>query len=57
MNVSVRTVRPEDRSEWLRMRRALWDEIPDEEQIREMDENLASDTDDAFFAERPGGGL
>jgi aminoglycoside 6'-N-acetyltransferase I len=39
------------------MRRALWDEIPDEEQVREMDENLASDTDDVFFAERPGGGL
>jgi aminoglycoside 6'-N-acetyltransferase I len=57
MNVTVRSVRPEDRSEWLRMRKALWDESPDEEQEREMDEELARDTDEIFFAERPGGGL
>jgi aminoglycoside 6'-N-acetyltransferase I len=57
MNVTVRSVRPGDRVEWLRMRRALWDEIPDEEQERDMDKELASDTDEVFFAERPGGGL
>jgi aminoglycoside 6'-N-acetyltransferase I len=39
------------------MRKALWDESPDEEQEREMDEELASDTDEVFFADRPGGGL
>ena len=57
MNVTIRSMRPEDRSEWLRMRRALWGEIPDEEQVREMDENLASVMDEVFVAERPGGGL
>ena len=57
MNVTIRSVRPEDRSEWLRMRRALWDEIPDDQQVREMDENLASVMDEVFVAERPGGGL
>jgi aminoglycoside 6'-N-acetyltransferase I len=39
------------------MRRALWGEIPDEEQVREMDENLASVMDEVFVAERTGGGL
>ena len=54
MNVTVRSVRPEDRSEWLRMRKALW---PDEQHERDMDKELASDTDEVFFAERAGGGL
>jgi aminoglycoside 6'-N-acetyltransferase I len=36
MNVTIRSVRPEDRSEWLRMRRALWDDCPDEQQVRGM---------------------
>ena len=39
------------------MRRALWDDCPDEQQDREIDEILASDTEEVFFAERPGGGL
>jgi aminoglycoside 6'-N-acetyltransferase I len=49
--------REEDRPEWLRMRRALWDDCPNEQQVREMEEILASDTEEVFFAERPGGGL
>jgi aminoglycoside 6'-N-acetyltransferase I len=57
MIVNVRNVRPEDRAEWLRMRKALWDDCPDDQQEREIDEMLNSDKEVAFFAERPGGGL
>jgi aminoglycoside 6'-N-acetyltransferase I len=39
------------------MRRALWDDCPYDQQVREMDEILASDTEEVFVAERPGGGL
>lgn len=31
MNVTIRTVRPEDRTEWLRMRKALWEDCPDDQ--------------------------
>ena len=57
MIVTVRSVRPEDRAEWLRMRRALWDDCPDDQQVREIDEILKSDSETAFVAERPSGGL
>ena len=57
MTVTIRGVRPEDRGEWLRMRRALWGDCPDEQQAREIDELLASDADEVFVAERPEGGL
>ena len=39
------------------MRRALWDDCPDDQQVREMEEILDSDTEEVFVAERPGGGL
>jgi aminoglycoside 6'-N-acetyltransferase I len=39
------------------MRRALWGDCPDEQQVREMEEILASDPEEVFFAERPEGGL
>jgi aminoglycoside 6'-N-acetyltransferase I len=39
------------------MRRALWDECPDEQQAREMEEIRGSDWDEVFLAERPGSGL
>jgi aminoglycoside 6'-N-acetyltransferase I len=39
------------------MRRTLWDDCPDEQQVREMEGILASDSEMVFFAERPGGGL
>lgn len=32
----VRLLRPEDRDEWLRLRKALWPDIADEEQHQEM---------------------
>lgn len=56
-DVNIRQVRPDDHAEWLRMRRALWDDCPDEQQVREMEENLSSGVDEVFVAERPGGGL
>jgi aminoglycoside 6'-N-acetyltransferase I len=57
MDANVRNFRREDRAEWLRMRRALWDDCPDEQQEREIDEILGSDVEGVFFADRPGGGL
>ena len=57
MSVNIRNPRSEDRAEWLRMRKALWDDCPDEEQEREIDGIVASDTEKVFFAERPDGGL
>ena len=54
MNVTVRSVRPGDRAEWLRMRKALW---PDEQHEREIEVFLGGDVEEVFFAERPGGGL
>ena len=57
MNVTIRNVRPEDQAEWLRLRKSVWEDCPDDQQVREMDEILASDTEEVFVAERPGGGL
>ena len=53
----IRSYRDGDDAEWLRMRRALWDDCPDDQQVREMEEILASDIESVFVAERPGGGL
>jgi aminoglycoside 6'-N-acetyltransferase I len=39
------------------MRRALWDDCPDDQQAREMDEILGGESEDVLLAERPGGGL
>jgi aminoglycoside 6'-N-acetyltransferase I len=53
----IRTYSDGDRMEWLRMRRALWGDCPDDQQSREVDEILKSDIDEVFFALRPEGGL
>jgi aminoglycoside 6'-N-acetyltransferase I len=53
----IRSYRDGDDAEWLRMRKALWEDCPDEQQVREMGEILESDSEEVFFAERPGGGL
>ena len=53
----IRNYRDGDDAEWLRMRRALWDDCPDEEQVREMSEILGSESETVFFAERHEGGL
>ena len=57
MNVTVRSAGPDDRAEWLRMRKSLWEDCPDDQQVREMEEILTSDTEEVFFAERPEGVL
>ncbi len=57
MPVTIRNFTPEDHAEWLRLRKALWEDCADEQQVREMEEILNSDVDQIFFAERPGGGL
>src|SRR5262249_28088529 len=57
MNVTVRIARPEDRADWLRMREALWEDCPDDQQAREMEEILGSNTEEVFVADRPRGGL
>jgi len=53
----IRSYRAGDAAEWLRMRRALWDECPDEQQVREIEEILASVTETVVLTERPEGGL
>jgi aminoglycoside 6'-N-acetyltransferase I len=53
----IRGYRDGDHPEWLRMRRTLWDYCPDDEQVREMEEILVSDTESVFFAERRDGTL
>ncbi len=53
----IRTYHEGDRPEWLRMRRLLWDDCPDGQQIQEMDEILKSQIEEVFFAVRPEGGL
>ena len=54
-DVNIREATPLDRAEWLRMRRILWEDCPDEEQAREIAEILDGDSETAFLAERPGG--
>jgi aminoglycoside 6'-N-acetyltransferase I len=53
----IRTFRDGDRAEWLRMRRALWDDCPDVQQAGEIDEIVAGDAEEVLFAERPDGRL
>src|SRR5262245_29694046 len=56
--MTIRRVRPTDRAEWLRMRRALWPECEPDALDREMDEYLAAPpTAAVFVAERPDGRL
>jgi aminoglycoside 6'-N-acetyltransferase I len=57
MPIVVRQVRTDDQAEWLRMRCALWEDCPEEQQVREMEENRSSEVDQVFVAERPDGGL
>lgn len=56
-NVTIRTARPEDHAEWLRKGQALWEDFLDDQQVREMEEIIASQKEEVFVAERPSGGL
>lgn len=53
----IRTYQEGDRTEWLRMRQALWSDCPEAQQIVEMNEILESASEDVFFAARSDGGL
>ena len=57
LGMVIREPRGDDHSEWFRMRRALWDDCPDVDQVREMGAILDSDSEVVYFAERPDGGL
>lgn len=50
MEIIIRRVTKEDKSEWLRMRKGIWPEAPDEYLDYDMDEVLASDRHAVFFA-------
>jgi aminoglycoside 6'-N-acetyltransferase I len=53
----VRGPGQDDRAEWLRMRRTLWEDRPDDQQVREIEEVLSNVSEAVFVAERPEGGL
>ena len=57
MSISIRTPVQGDRAEWLRMRRALWDDCSLEELEREIVDILKGNAEAIFLAERPEGGL
>jgi molybdopterin synthase catalytic subunit/RimJ/RimL family protein N-acetyltransferase len=59
--MTVRPIQPADRSEWLRMRAALWPECPSADHAREIDDQLSGRASACvptavLVAERPGGG-
>ncbi len=53
----IRGFQEGDRPEWLRMRRTLWDDCPDDQHEQEVVEILRDGSEELFFAERPEGGL
>ncbi len=53
----IRSYMDGDNAEWLRMRRSLWADCPDDQHAIEMEEILGSDSEEVFFAERPDRGL
>ncbi|MDD1444145.1 GNAT family N-acetyltransferase [Dolichospermum sp. ST_sed3] len=50
MEITVRRVAQKDKAEWLRMRKGVWPEAPDEYLDYDMDDVLASDKCAVFFA-------
>jgi aminoglycoside 6'-N-acetyltransferase I len=48
--ITIRRVTAEDKSEWLRMRKGIWPEAPDEYLDYDMDDVLSSDRSAVFFA-------
>lgn len=55
--IFVRRVTSSDQQEWLRMRRLLWPEAPEEDLSREMPSMLTDPRTPVFVAEREKGGL
>jgi aminoglycoside 6'-N-acetyltransferase I len=50
MEIAIRRVTKEDKTEWLRMRKGVWPEAPDEYLDYDMDEVLSNDRNIVFFA-------
>jgi aminoglycoside 6'-N-acetyltransferase I len=50
MEITIRPVTQEDKTEWLRMRKGIWPEAPDEYLDYDMDDVLSSDRNAVFFA-------
>jgi aminoglycoside 6'-N-acetyltransferase I len=50
MEITLRRITQDDKSEWLRMRKGIWPEAPDEYMTFDMDDILASDNDFVIFA-------
>jgi aminoglycoside 6'-N-acetyltransferase I len=50
MEIAIRRITPQDKAEWLRMRKGIWLEAPDEYLDYDMDDVLASDRYAVFFA-------
>jgi len=60
--ITVRPARPDDKPEWLRMRRLLWPDSDEAEFLEEMDKTLANAAEQPVFIalradQRPGGFL
>jgi hypothetical protein len=51
----IRNYEQGDRSEWLRMRKMLWDDRPDEQQVRETEEILKRHTEEVLETGMPSG--
>jgi aminoglycoside 6'-N-acetyltransferase I len=50
METTIRRIQNEDKPEWLRMRKCIWPEAPDEYLNYDLDEILANNNDVVFFA-------
>jgi len=50
MDITVRKITREDKAEWLRMRKGIWPEAPDEYLDYDMEDVLSSDQSIVFFA-------
>jgi len=50
MEIKIRQATQEDKAEWLRMRRGVWPEAPDEYLDYDMDDVLSSNRNIVFFA-------
>ena len=50
MEIKIRQATQEDKAEWLRMRRGVWPEAPDEYLDYDMDDVLSNDRNIVFFA-------
>jgi aminoglycoside 6'-N-acetyltransferase I len=50
MQISIRRAAKEDKAEWLRMRRGIWNDAPDEYLNYDMEDVLSSSRHAVFFA-------